>query len=220
MRSTTPASDLTTLARIRDAAIEHFAREGFQQASLRSIAASAGVSASLIVHHFGSKAGLQQECDDYVLGIMVERARKDSDIAGMQDMIGDYFSHPGVYQTQMLYMARAITEDSPAATRFVEALVSESEAVFRNGVDDGSMRELSDIRALAVTTVVQSLALLTMPPALARSLGFEAMGPEVMRRISMPYIELYTYGLYTDDTVLTTVRTALSQQAPEGEPHD
>jgi TetR/AcrR family transcriptional regulator, regulator of cefoperazone and chloramphenicol sensitivity len=233
--------DLTTLARIRDAAIEHFARDGFQQTSLRSIAASAGVSASLIVHHFGSKSGLTSECDDFVVGIMVERVRKDSNAAGMQDVIGDYFANPGVYQTQMLYMARAITEDSPAATRFVDALVTESEAAFRRGIADGTMLEISDVRALAVTAVVQSLALLTIPPALARALGFDSMGPELMRRISLPLVELYTHGLYTDDSVLTTVRQALSDQPipdrpipdrpmpdrpipdrpmPEGAPHD
>ncbi|MCU1526540.1 MAG: hypothetical protein JWP75_303, partial [Frondihabitans sp.] len=33
--------------------------------------------------------------------------------------------------------------------------------------------------------------------------------------------ELYTHGLYTDDSILTTVRQALSEQpTPEGAPHD
>ncbi|WP_162320895.1 TetR/AcrR family transcriptional regulator [Nesterenkonia haasae] len=43
---------------IVDAARRQFAERGFRGASVRSIAAEAGVDASLINHHFGDKAGL------------------------------------------------------------------------------------------------------------------------------------------------------------------
>ena len=57
------APDASTRDRIRDAAIAAFAERGFDAASLRDIAQRAGVSAALIVHHFGSKDGLREECD-------------------------------------------------------------------------------------------------------------------------------------------------------------
>src|ERR1700759_3756327 len=59
------ADDLTAVARIRDAAIERFGEQGFS-VGLRSIAEAAGVSAALVIHHFGSKDGLRKVCDDYV----------------------------------------------------------------------------------------------------------------------------------------------------------
>ncbi len=59
------ADDLTAAARIRDAAIEQFGDQGFG-VGLRSIAEAAGVSAALVIHHFGSKDGLRQACDDFV----------------------------------------------------------------------------------------------------------------------------------------------------------
>src|ERR1700722_16753732 len=59
------ADDLTTTARIRDAAIEQFGRHGFD-VGLRTIAEAAGVSAALVIHHFGSKDGLRKACDDFV----------------------------------------------------------------------------------------------------------------------------------------------------------
>src|ERR1700759_3297189 len=59
------ADDLTAVARIRDAAIERFGEQGFS-VGLRSIAEAAGVSAALVIHHFGSKDGLRKACDDYV----------------------------------------------------------------------------------------------------------------------------------------------------------
>ena len=55
--------DLTARARIRDSAIVYFGRHGFQSATVRAIAADAGVSPALVIHHFGSKDGLREACD-------------------------------------------------------------------------------------------------------------------------------------------------------------
>ena len=46
--------DRTAVARIRDAAIDQWGQHGFN-VGLRSIAEAAGVSAALVIHHFGSK---------------------------------------------------------------------------------------------------------------------------------------------------------------------
>ncbi|MGD0065162.1 MAG: helix-turn-helix domain-containing protein, partial [Streptosporangiaceae bacterium] len=58
--------DLTARARIRQAALRHFAEQGFQRATIRKIAQTAGVSPGLLRHHFGSKDDLRKECDEYV----------------------------------------------------------------------------------------------------------------------------------------------------------
>ena len=55
------SADLTAAARIRDAAIEQFGEHGFG-VGLRTIAEAAGVSAALVIHHFGSKDGLRKAC--------------------------------------------------------------------------------------------------------------------------------------------------------------
>ena len=59
--------DLTTRARIRDAAVDLFARDGFAHVTVRRIATEAGVSPALVIHHFGSKEGLRAACDAHVL---------------------------------------------------------------------------------------------------------------------------------------------------------
>ncbi len=63
-------SDLTARARIREAALRHFAEQGFQRATIRGIAQTAGVSPGLLRHHYGSKDDLRQECDRYVSGML------------------------------------------------------------------------------------------------------------------------------------------------------
>jgi len=62
--------DLTTTARIRDAAIAYFGEHGFRQTTIRVIAARAGVSAALVIHHFGSKDGLREACDAYITDLI------------------------------------------------------------------------------------------------------------------------------------------------------
>jgi AcrR family transcriptional regulator len=190
--------DLTAKAKIRNAAIAHFVRDGFQKASVRAIAATAGVSVGLIFHHFGSKDGLRTACDEYVLGSFSERAHS----AGTQDLLRVYLSNPEEYRLFVEYLARAIQEDAPAASTFVDRMVAESEAIFRAGAADGTMRASSDPRALAVLNILVSLSVLTMPPPMARALGAERFGPDVLHRMTLPTLELYTHGLYTDDTLL------------------
>ncbi|CDO27450.1 TetR/AcrR family transcriptional regulator [Mycolicibacterium porcinum] len=44
--------------RIVDAAREHFMREGYERATVRGIAADAGVDVAMVYYHFGNKEGL------------------------------------------------------------------------------------------------------------------------------------------------------------------
>src|SRR4051812_33803324 len=165
-----PSADLTAQAKIRNVAVAHFARGGFQKTNLRAIAAAAGVSVGLIFHHFGSKEGLRTACDEHVLHVLSARARTAGRAAGMQDLLGDYLSDPEEYRLQAQYMARAIQENTPAAGTFVDTMVAESEAIFRTGAADGTMHPSSDPRALAVLSVLVSMSMLTMAPPLARAL--------------------------------------------------
>ncbi|CQD18123.1 transcriptional regulatory protein [Mycolicibacterium conceptionense] len=59
------------MARIRDAAIAQYGQHGFS-VGLRSIAEAAGVSAALVIHHFGSKEGLRKACDAHVAEVVRE----------------------------------------------------------------------------------------------------------------------------------------------------
>ncbi|MEU0572433.1 TetR family transcriptional regulator [Nonomuraea sp. NPDC005983] len=213
-------SDLTAQAKIRNAAIAHFARDGFQKTNLRAIAATAGVSAGLVIHHFGSKDKLRSACDDHVLRTLVRRARDDARPAGMQDVLREFMSNPEEYRLQVQYMVRAIEEDTPAAATFVDTMVDESEEILRAGIADGSMRPSSDVRALAVLNVLISLATLNMAPPLARALGHERFGPEVLRRMVLPTLELYTHGMYADDAPLKAAQAAWeAAQDPSNSPN-
>jgi AcrR family transcriptional regulator len=55
-----PAADTGTREAILEAARRQFAERGFQGTTLRGVATKAGVDARLVLHYFGSKAGLFQ----------------------------------------------------------------------------------------------------------------------------------------------------------------
>jgi AcrR family transcriptional regulator len=215
------SADLTAKAKIRNEAIAHFARDGFQKANMRAIAAAAGVSEALVFHHFGSKDGLRTACDEHVLNVLVERARAAGNITkGQYDLLGVYLANPDEYMLYVQYVVRAIQDDAPATATFVDTMVEESEAIFRAGAADGSMRPSSDVRALAVLNALVSLAVLTMPPPLARALGYERFGPEVLQRMTVPILELYTHGIYTDDTLPKRSEDAWADARPPQQKED
>lgn len=68
----TPADDLTAKARIRNAALELFADYGEAGTSMRAIAAAAGVTVGLVVHHFQTKDGLREAVEERVVDLFSE----------------------------------------------------------------------------------------------------------------------------------------------------
>lgn len=207
-----PGEDLNTPAKIRDAAIHLFAQDGFRKTSVRGIASAAGVSPGLVIHHFGSKDKLRATCDDYVLSALLARANAKSNPAGLQGLIREYLADPAEYNASVGYLGKAIAEDSPAGRKFMDIMTDETEAILKAGMADGTMREISDVRVIAAMLVMTSMSMLTMPAYLGRALGFDEFSPDMMKRMSRPMLELYTYGLYTNDVFLQAVDQALGDQ--------
>ena len=63
---------LSTVERIRRAALASFAVHGTAATTLRAVATAAGVSLGLVQHHFATKSGLIKAVDDHVLALLIE----------------------------------------------------------------------------------------------------------------------------------------------------
>ena len=113
-----------------------------------------------------------------------------------------------------------MSENTPAAARFTDVLIDESESIIRAGISEGIMRPCDDPRALAVLLAVTVLGMVTMAPHIERTLGVPASQQQMLLRLAVPAMEVYTRGLYTDDSYLTLVREAVSalRPAPDEEP--
>ena len=155
---------------ITEAAVRCFARAGFG-ASLRTVAADADVSAALIVHHFGSKAGLIEACDARVLGVADEKLRlmNENGLMAAATWVMQVMQE-GVVQA---YIARALVEGGDAGKRLFTAFVD---------VTEKSLLELHlpAQRMTAALLVAQSLGLMVMNEHIEAATGVAPYGDGVL----------------------------------------
>lgn len=208
------ADDLTTRARIRDAAIGLFGRDGFSRATVRAVASAAGVSPGLVIHHFGSKAALREACDEHVLSQTATQGREKTDPGSTRELIQDYLNHPDQYSDEIAYIRRSLGDESQAGDAFFDAVVRQTQDIIRAGIEAGAIRQVQDLRATAVVIASNSLSMLMLGRHLSRALGTESpephgIGPDLLRQLTLPALDIYTNGFYTDSRFLDAARDVL-----------
>ena len=141
------SADLTATARIRDAAIEQFGQHGFG-VGLRTIAEAAGVSAALVIHHFGSKDGLRKACDDYVaeeIRSSKSETMQSSDPATWFAAMAEIES----YAPMMAYLVRSMQSGGELAKMLWQSMIDNAEEYMDEGVRAGTVRPSRDPHARA-----------------------------------------------------------------------
>lgn len=169
------SADLTARARIRDAAITRFAEAGVAVTSVREIAADAGVSAGLVMHHFGSKEALREECDTWVVDRIIAGKRDQVEHGITVDplaTIRSFEDGPPV----MRYLARTLVDGSPQVARLVDRLVADGEELSRQAVAMGAMHPTEDEHARAAVITLWSLGALVLHEQVRRLFGEDLLG--------------------------------------------
>jgi len=201
--STAP-DDRTTRARIRDAAIECFADHGVADTTARKVAASAGVSPGLVMHHFGSMDGLRLVCDEHVAAV-IRRHKEDALSSGPQlDLLAAFRNSE--FGPMMAYLARVLTDDSAAVAKLVDDLVADAEVYLEHGVESGLLRPTDDPHGRAVVIALWSLGALVLHHHMDRLLGVDLTNPDITTDPAFvdylrPVTEVMGSGLYTEDFV-------------------
>ena len=205
--------DRTGIARIRDAAIEQFGQHGFN-VGLRSIAEAAGVSAALVIHHFGSKEGLRKACDDYIAEEIREaksESLQSTDPATWFAQMAEIES----YAPMMAYLMRSLQSGSELAKSFWQRMIDNAEQYMEEGVRAGTIKPSRDPRARARYLGMASgggfLMYLQMHdnPSDLRAV-LRDYGEEMV----LPALELYTEGLMTDSTMYDAFLEAREKGIP------
>ncbi|WP_067170722.1 TetR/AcrR family transcriptional regulator [Microtetraspora niveoalba] len=199
-------TDLSGRARLRDAAIARFAREGFG-ASLRSIAADAGVSAALVIHHFGSKERLRAECDEHVFAVI--RTSKSEVIAapGGPGVLLAQLAKVEEYAPLVAYVVRSLQAGGDTARRFVEHVVADAVRYIAEGVEAGVIKPSRDEEARARYLAEASLGALMLELAMNRPedpQDLSALLSTYLDKLALPALELFTQGFLTDRAMLDT----------------
>jgi len=204
MRSAQPAdNDLTTKARIRDAAIEQVATSGSPAFTVRGVAKIAGVSPALVLHHFGSKDGLAAACDEYVLERFHEITETTTvapaDVMAAMDIELEL-------APLARYAAESLRAGTPFAKVFMERLVEDSELYLERAVAAGMVHPAHDARRRAEFLTMFSIGLMILSPYLVPPGTPVEDFKEIQNRYIPEILELYTHGLFTDDTYLAAYR--------------
>ena len=208
------ADDLTAAARIRDAAIEQFGEHGFG-VGLRSIAEAAGVSAALVIHHFGSKDGLRKACDNYI----AEEIRSDKSEAMRSKEPGTWFAQLAEiesYAPMMAYLVRSMQSGGELAKMLWRRMIDDAETYLEEGVRAGTVKPSRDPRSraryLAITGGGGFLMYLQMHDT---PTDLRAVLRDYARDMLLPSLEVYTEGLMANSTMYDAFLT----RAEQGESH-
>lgn len=184
--------------RIRDAAVLLFGAKGFAATSLKTIAAEAGVSQALILHHYGSKAGLRQACDEHVAQEI--QTRKEEVIDG-EARFDPFIALRRLEHGPPLlrYLVRALVEGGEQSAHLVDEMVADAEEYMARGEEAGLIRPSAVPRDRAVLLVVWSLGALALHEHIHRLLDVdflaESAPPESLTPYLRPAMELFTQGL-------------------------
>ncbi len=209
MRSVAAHEDLTTTARIRNAAIIRFGRDGFSASGIRAIAADAGVSPALVLHHFGSKDGLRRACDEHVTRCIrdIKTEQAEDPAAAMDGWAAK------VHEFDWLrdYLVRAITDGSELAAKLLSELAVDAEGYLAQWEGHGLVRSTEDPVARAAYLTATSLGLLILRPLLARHLDVPN-GPEVEIHLSRAAMDMYVHGLFTSPAVGEALAKKLQEE--------
>ena len=140
--------DLTAKARIRNAALDLYAENGEDRTSMRAIAAAAGVTVGLLVHHFGTKDRLRDAVEQLVVDYFAQAiaqvpvtgtpaeigAARD---AAVQEMLA---TNPAVVN----YMRRVVLDPLASEGRLLERLT------------ELARREVTQLRAAGLASTTRS----------------------------------------------------------------
>ncbi len=208
------SEDLSTVARIRHAALKRFVSDGMH-ASMRSIAQEAGVSAGLIVHHFGSAKGLREACSRHVLeeirsgntGVLSPMADPES----IRQQLASLTDHT----LAVGYILRLIQAGGPEASTFIEHLVSDAVGYLQAAEQAGIVSPSRYPKERARLLADQSLGSLVLnfsrlPTPLDLETLEEWLG-NYMSRIVGPVLEMYSTPVLARPDILNTFLAATSE---------
>ncbi|BBZ55458.1 TetR/AcrR family transcriptional regulator [Mycolicibacterium phocaicum] len=189
--------DLTTVARIRDAAIEQFGQHGFS-ASVRSIAAAAGVSAALVIHHFGSKDKLREACDAYVIET-VRAAKTESMQNASPSAWFAQIAEIESFAPMTAYLMRALQTGGDLAKSLWQSMIDNAEGYLEEGVRAGTLKPSRDPKARArFLALTGGGALLTYIQLHPNPTDYRQVLHDYAQDMLLPALELYTEGLMAD----------------------
>lgn len=196
-------------ARLIRIAMKLFAEKGFDGVTVRDISAAAEVSLGLINHHFGSKEGLREAVDKYVMsqfedvfaeGFFVPALDPSRGVSLLSEQVEHWISrHFDDWNLLKGYMRRALLEDS----EWGHNLFGRFYRFARNVIDQmdaqGKIRPDVDRLWLPLLMMYMELGTMVFEPYVERVLGRSGFDRALWRRRHRAYIDLMYNGVLPEE---------------------
>ncbi len=175
-----------------------FAQRGFEGTSIRDVAAEAGVSSSLVVHHFKTKARLREATDARVIALVTETlaelpAGRSDDVDGMS---GSFAASLRAEPEMVAYLRRMLVDGGEAARDLFLGLVDATAHELATLESAGLARPSPDPRTRAVLLVVNDLGALVLGDLVQAALGVDPFSQDGLQRWGTVVMDLYANGLF------------------------
>jgi len=180
--------------RLLKTGLRMFAENGFDGTTVRDLAAAAGVSFGLIRKHFGSKDGLRDAVEEYVLtelqGFYARSLPADTgDFAQAAQSAVEFFEHD---RDILLYLRFALMHPQKGTQNLIQRYFD----MYRNIVDElvknGRVNPNADLRWGAFMLMFMQLGPLIMEPFAEQLLGQSMYDGKLLDERQRAYINMLT----------------------------
>ncbi len=201
MCSAGAAIPLDARQRVLTATIDLVGRQGARATTVRAVAAAADVSPALVMHHFGSKAGLLAACDDEVMGTIREVVEQLGDAdgdtdrdAGLAELIAAESAGPA-----MSYIGRALHDGGESGSQWFEWMIDLTREGMADLADAGLARPAADPAMQAVLLLSMDLGVVLLRQHVERYLGASITDSATTTRWAAAELDLLTNGVLTNN---------------------
>ncbi|HEX2895808.1 MAG TPA: helix-turn-helix domain-containing protein [Marmoricola sp.] len=194
------SADLTGRAVIRNAALRLFAEHGADAVSVRQIADTAGVSPALVLHHYGSKAGLREAVDQYAatqFDVLFEDAAQVGEVLteGSSASIAELFAQALQTDSPLpAYFRRLVLDGDPAGTAMFRRWFEVSRVLLDQLTAAGFANPADDPEVRAAFLLAADLVLLLLREPLTDVLGVDPLSPDGLTRWAAGVTQIYREG--------------------------
>ena len=191
--------DLSAAAAIRVAATQLFAEHGYAAVTVRQIAAAAGVSPALVIHHYGTKEQLRAAIDErvaaFVESILAALAATPGE--GGSASIAELFAVQVEREPAMAaYVRRLLADGSPAGISLFERLYQATQIGMRALSQAGVVRPSDDGPVRNAFLLANDLAMILLRPHIAQVTGVDPLSRDGMNRWSAEVFDVYSNGVF------------------------
>ena len=199
MNVSSDPSDLTAAAAIRIAAMELFANRGYAGVTVRQIAAAAGVSPALVIHHYGSKDKLRAVLEERVaafLESMLADLARIAEEGGSATLAGLFSDRLEREPALAGYIGRLLCDGGPAGVALFERLYQATRTGVQALEHAGVVRASRDQPVRDAFLLSNDLATVLLRPHISQVAGIDPLSRDGLVRWSAEVLDVYANGVF------------------------